>query len=350
MPRDVFFVHGFEKRSPRHHRLAQAREARKWAAARGVTLEVGPLEEAAPGYARWRLWGSEDVRFHLFDWSDVVAERMRAPWWRVMWQSVGALFRALRQGVFGKVRRRDRAMWAMQCVGFGPLVVSLLLAVCALFVPWLWLPATVALLLTVWTIAAGPRSPVRYVLDIAWGARRLALRDHTVLEARRAELAARIAAAEGEVLVVGHSLGAVIAMDAAAAADRGQVTLVTVGQSIPLVSLQREAGWARAGMRALNAPWIDISAGRDVLGFDGYDPSGGKAACYPARLSRSVPAERLKRLRWRGYATHLLYFAAAERGDAPWDWFAVLTGADTALERMAGETKKNGAGTRRWPL
>ena len=127
MPRDVFFVHGFEKRSPRHHRLAQAKEARLWAVAKGAALEVGPLEEQGPGYARWSLRGAQEVRFHLFDWSDVVAGRMSAAWWQVIWESYGALFRGLAQGIFGKVRRRDWAMWLMQCVGFGPLVLSALL-------------------------------------------------------------------------------------------------------------------------------------------------------------------------------------------------------------------------------
>ena len=143
---------------------------------------------------------------------------------------------------------------------------------------------------------------------------------------------------------MGHSLGAAIALGAVAGVARGEATLVTVGQSIPLVSLQREAGWAREALDGLRVPWIDISAGRDVLGFDGVDPSQGRAVCYPARLSRSIPAERLKHLRWRGYATHLLYSAAAQKGDAPWDWFAVLTGAQNVVERMERETPKSGMG------
>lgn len=350
--RDVFFVHGFEKRTARHHRLWQRREAARWSHVTGRVLHVGPMEAQEPGYARWTLTSDAGrIRFHLFDWSDLIAQRMATPWYAVVLGSLKRLGGAVRSGHFGKVRRRDAALWVLQMVGFGPIVASLALAIAAVLSGSVWVGgvAILAAFGTCASIAAGPRSPVRYVLDIAWGARRLALRDHAKLEARRAAFAARIAGAEGEVIVVGHSLGAAIALGVLPDKPSPDTTLLTVGQSIPLVALQDEALWAQEALRRVDCPWIDVSAGRDVLGFDGFDASQtGRAVCYGARFGRAFAPERLKALRWRGYGMHLLYFAAPQTAGLAWDWFGLLTDEARPAERMAGEPQKDGKGGRRW--
>jgi len=70
-----------------------------------------------------------------------------------------------------------------------------------------------------------------------------------------------------EVLLVGHSIGGALAMRAFKAAS-SDALLLTVGQSIPLVSFQAEAGDLRDDIEAVRhaeRPWIDVSAGRDPL-------------------------------------------------------------------------------------
>lgn len=352
--RDVFFVHGFEKRSAVHQRLWQRREALKWARMRGLAVKVGQIEAAEQGYARWTLSAPGiTTRFHLFDWSDIVAERMRAPLGVVLSDAVFGLFRALAQGIFGKIRRRDWALWVMLLVGFGPVGISLMLLILTFVLrsPGLGVAALVACVVTLLMLGIGQRSPVRYILDIAWGARRIACGDLVSLKKRVSafEAKAQAAVADGsEVIIVGHSLGAALALDVASQLPRG--TFLSVGQSISLVTTQKEAARNRQAMEQITIPWIDVSAGRDVLGFDGYDPSSGKARCFPARFLRAFDPKEIRADRFSGYRMHFQYFRANKQGGLPWDWFDVLLGEPELPQRFAQEEQMSGRGNRRLPL
>ena len=319
-----------------------------------MPLTLGPLQIVRKGHAVWHLETPlRTTRFHLLDWSDIVEGRMTAPLWSVLAEACAGLGRGLWEGVFGKVRRRDRAMWLMMLVGFAPVGLSLM-AWLAAGVTASWGIALVAGAVsfgTIMTLVAGPRSPVRYVLDIAWGARRIAAGDAPELEVRVGAFEQAVRDAEatgGEVIVAGHSLGAALAVKVAASMSRG--ALLTIGQSIPLVSLQKTASAHRRAMEDIAVTWIDISAGRDVLGFDGYDPSGGKARCHRARFLRAFDPDAIRAGRFRGYDMHFQYFMANKTPDQPWDWFDILLGDTPLPERFADQPVMDGRGTRRLPV
>jgi hypothetical protein len=124
-----------------------------------------------------------------------------------------------------------------------------------------------------------------------------------------------------------------------AAPARTQV--LTIGQSIPLVSLQREASDLRKDLAQIGPKkrlWIDVSAGRDPLGFHGVDQNWGSARNFSANLGRSFSSQTLRRLKWRGFDMHFLYFKAAESKGANWDWFGVLAGQKPLKERFSVAT------------
>ncbi|MBZ0124647.1 MAG: hypothetical protein K8F31_12265, partial [Roseovarius sp.] len=180
------------------------------------------------------------------------------------------------------------------------------------------------------------------------------------LEARMAEFTDEIAAAltggADEVLVVGHSSGAHLAVSVLADLIRqGRVppkgpalALLTLGQVVPMVSFLPDAHRLRADLRYLSArdelSWVDVTAPGDGCAFALCDPvavSGvaPKDKRWPLVLSaaftRTLSPERWRTLRWRFFRLHFQYMCAFDRpGD--YDYFRITAGPLTLAERFAG--------------
>ena len=346
--RRITYCHGFDRRGPRFFHLWQKHEARR----HGGDIEIGPRS----GH-RWAVRGAVSCAFVFADWSDIAAERLKIPHagGASLRDGAGLFLAALRQGFFGKIRRRDWGMGAMLIWGFLPFILILAAAV-----GWVLSTAGAVIFAVLAALSwmFGARTGAHYIRQIAWAARRLALCDDPKIEARIAALAADFAGDADEEIIVGHSLGAVVALRLVSRLrDQGvtrPITLLTIGHSIPLVSQQREAQALRQALdvvaRDPATTWIDISAGRDLLAFSGFDPSGGGAACYSARLGDSFETSTLDRLRWDGFAMHFQYFRAAERPGAAWDWFDILSGPAPVAERFAQQARLAGTGERRFPF
>src|SRR6056297_2410806 len=168
------------------------------------------------------------------------------------------------------------------------------------------------------------------------------------LEARLAAFRGRVAAAlaeEGcdEVLVVGHSSGAHLAVSLVADLLRaGQVrqegpalALLTLGQAIPMISFLPRAGRLRADLRLLAAEpriaWVDVTAPGDGASFALCDPVAvsGVApaqARWPLVLSaafrRTLSPRAWAALRWRFHRRHFQYLMAFDRPGS-YDYFAI---------------------------
>jgi hypothetical protein len=181
------------------------------------------------------------------------------------------------------------------------------------------------------------------------------------LAAREEDFAARIAAAlvddVDEVLVVGHSSGATIAVsvlarlvrqEIAGDGERPALALLTLGQSIPMVSFLPEARQLRADLRLLSEQahlaWVDVSAPGDGCSFALADPVavsgvGREGKPWPlvisAAFSQTLAPETLARLRRRYFRLHFQYLCAFDRpGD--YDYFRITAGPLTLAERFRG--------------
>jgi hypothetical protein len=185
-----------------------------------------------------------------------------------------------------------------------------------------------------------------------------------VLEGRLADWRAQVADALGqgadEVLVVGHSSGAHLAVSLLADLLRGgqvpkgaTLSLLTLGQAIPMVSFLPRAGRLRRDLAHLSAqdrvPWVDVSAPGDGCSFalcdpvavTGVAPEGKRwplvlSAAFSQTLSDAAQAQ----LRWRFFRRHFQYLCAFDRlppGDpAAYDYFAVTAGPKTLWDRFGG--------------
>jgi pimeloyl-ACP methyl ester carboxylesterase len=150
----------------------------------------------------------------------------------------------------------------------------------------------------------------RFAIDVARGR-------HAAYAARITRFADEIAAALGrpgvdEVLLVGHSLGAVFAVEALAEAlrrDPGllragpRFALVGLGPSVLKIALHPAAGRLRAALaRLADTPglvWVDHSSRRDVLSFERSEPIAtlGLPGHGP-RLERVHPRDMVDAATW----------------------------------------------------
>jgi|GEM_PF-3099791 len=344
----VFYVHGFDRRRARFFNLWQKREARAYRARFAADLEIGDLTDD-----HWRISGQGvETEFHFLDWTRVISARFDQPFWRSVLDMVALFGVALKQGLFGRIRRADKVMGLLMLWAFLPVVLMCGTLVGAAFFGALQVVFTgLFWVLVFWLLHRFDRYfGVYYAAHVAWAARRIALRDHPALEACVGIFQAKLKDLDAdEVVLVGHSIGGALAVRLMADLPE-EARLLTIGQSIPLVSFQNEAGFVRADLEDLGRTgrgWIDISAGRDPLGFHGFDPSGGGARCYSAHLARAFGASTLRALRWRGFDMHFLYFKAPELSGAPFDWFGILSGKTRLEERFLRDAPLDGAGHRR---
>ncbi len=180
------------------------------------------------------------------------------------------------------------------------------------------------------------------------------------LEQRMASFGQKIAAALqedlDEVLVIGHSSGAHLAISvladlirAGAVAGAGPVLgFLSLGQVVPMVSFLPKAGRLRDDLAYLSKrpelTWVDVTAPGDGCAFALCDPvavSGmaGPGKRWPlvlsAAFSQTLSPARWAALRRKYFRLHFQYLCAFDRpGD--YDYFQITAGPLTLAARYAG--------------
>lgn len=156
-----------------------------------------------------------------------------------------------------------------------------------------------------------------------------------------------------EVLVVGHSSGAHLAVSILADLIREggvpktgpDLAFLSLGQVVPMVSFLPKADRLRADLHYLSArdelTWVDVTAPGDGCAFALCDPVAvtGVAPAdqkWPlvmsAAFTQTLSPERWKELRWKFFRLHFQYLCAFDRvGD--YDYFRVTAGPMTLRER-----------------
>lgn len=156
-----------------------------------------------------------------------------------------------------------------------------------------------------------------------------------------------------EVLVVGHSSGAHLAVSiladmirAGLPENRPELALLSLGQVVPMVSFLPEARRLRADLRFLSARdelvWIDVTAPGDGCAFALCDPVSVSGVApedkrWPlvisAAFTQTLSPERWKVLRWRFFRLHFQYLCAFDR-PRDYDYFRITAGPVTLAERF----------------
>jgi hypothetical protein len=371
--RHVFYVSGFDPQGPAHYHRLYADEGPRQAAVSGYSLSVGRRERTGPSSSTWAVEGRFDghaasvaARVEFLRWDDIV----RAHWPRSRWQvMLGALASTARQVANGALWRVLKTSWPAFVVLAAPplLVVTLVVwaaatavAVAGAWGSGRWLAGLVGLAASggAWYAFAGWAEAK---VQMAWLMRstrfilQQAVGRAPDLEARLDEFGARIAevwaAGEAdEVLVVGHSSGAMLAVSAvaralvagAAPSGRAPLSLLTLGECIPMLSYQPEAAAFRDELARLatrrDVEWLDVTAPPDGCCFALVDPTAPARAAFPsvppgwqppkrlsARFAQMFPAEEYRCIRRDKYRCHFQYLMASGK-PVDYDYFAITAG------------------------
>lgn len=377
--RRVFYIPGFDPMPPRRYRELYRREGEKQAEISGYVFGQKPWTGPGTWRARTKI-GDEitEARFEVLTWSDIAKSATSG--------SVPATYLALIRTVWiylstGTFQRLTWLRKGPVIAALYPIAVLLLQLIFALTlaifvgnqfgraVGWATgIPATgwiVGLPLFWYTLQWFRRIDGRvfahYLMhDFAYAASENG-RWPRALQTRMALFEDRIAAAlldEGveEVLVVGHSSGAQIAVSVLADLVRsGRVpngspvlSLLTLGHAIPMQSFLKDADKLRADLALLSETeevfWLDVSAPADGCSFALCDPvavsgvasdKSHQPLILSAAYSQTLAPATWGAIRWRFFRLHFQYLCAFDK-PGEYDYFAITAGPMTLKTRFRG--------------
>lgn len=385
MPREfrrkVLYIPGFDPVPPRRYRELFRRESAVQAAISGYGIEIVP-QARRTGFG-WKSRsrfpeGQAEAQFEVLVWADLVQNSMRrgipgtyGQLFTTAWAYIGtgALFRLMRL-------RRGPVLAALY-----PIVVLLLQAFLAILIGmaagWLashllgWWGGLPLGLAVTWGILLGFRRLdnrlfAYYLMhDYAFTAQHRGAYP-AALEARLEEFGDRLADALNEdvdeVLVVGHSSGAYLAVSLLAdviragrlPADGPDLALLSLGHVVPMASFLPRAERLHDDLAYLSERpeifWLDVSAPGDACCFGLCDPVAVTGVAGPgqrwplvisAAFTQTLSPQRLKAMRWRWFRRHFQYLCAFDRPH-DYDYFAITGGPLPLSERFAGRTPSPG--------
>lgn len=392
--RRVFYIPGYDPYPPRRYRELYRTESAKQAAISGYRIEQKALRGDTGWKVRADVEGERTLsRVDVLVWHDLVRASMKGGIPRTYVEMLRTMWVYLSSGAF------RRLTWLAK----GPVIaalypIAMLLVQLGVALAAAGLVARGAVWIVEWGLAVIPSLSAEGMLNLIltsaafWavflpvfvaGMRLGKALDHRTfahylmrdyaytasangayppeIEARLHEFRHRIEAAlredVDEVLIVGHSSGAQLAVSVLAdivrlqrVPDRGPVlSLLTLGQVIPMVSFLPKARRLRGDLRLLSTAdqitWVDISAPGDGCSFALSDPVAVSGVApkdghrWPliisAAFSQTLSDEMKDALRWRFFRLHFQYICAFDRPGL-FDYFKITAGPMTLRQRFKG--------------
>ncbi len=371
--RKMFYIPGFDPSPARRYREMYRREAALQAQISGHAIRLAPGKKQGWQVAAIIDGAEVTAEVEVLVWSDIVRARMHhgilATYWQLLrtawiYLSTGALWRVLRL-------RKGPAiaigypvfhlLWQLAvalAVGFG------LFWGFAALIPGIAGQGTGALagiaafvaLLRLFKRLDGRLRAHWLIHDYAYASQHRGAHP-AELEARMTAFGAEIRAAleteVDEVLVVGHSSGAILAISilsdllrAGLPPGHPPLGFLSLGQMVPMLSFLPDATRLRADLNFLSqrdeVTWIDVTAPGDGCCFalcdpvavTGVAPATGKKwpVVISCAFSQTLSPEKWQALRWRWFDLHFQYLCAFDRpGD--YDYFRITAGPLTLADR-----------------
>ncbi len=360
--RRLFYIAGFDPRSPGLYHILYRDESAKQAAALGGARTVGPAERIGREAVAWEVEDASGcrTRIEVLRWDDIVRAHWHSGQMALWRDGLGLYARMLRRGHVGRMARQ--APWfaftmvlpGLALAGMGSaMLISALTAVLLAMLVGAAAPVVAGVAAGAALAIALMARPLIARIRTDWILRALIfMRRHAVgaapeMEARLDAWAMRVRTALGEqgtdeVIVAGHSVGAQLAVQtmarARASGDRGTAAaaVLTLGQVMPLAAWWSAQGILPRDLSALAADadvaWLDVTAPPDGACMALVDPVAacglpptGRPRRIPARFHRQFPPATYRRISRDGFRLHFQYLMAAEQAGG-FDWFAVSAG------------------------
>ncbi|WP_377505015.1 hypothetical protein [Octadecabacter sp. R77987] len=379
--RRVFYIPGYDPIHPRRYRELYRKESAAQAEISGYAIGISPKQGggAYGWHVQAEIGAPVQADVDVLVWSDIVRDSMSNTIGATYLQLARTAWTYITSGALRRLMwlRKGPVIAALYPVGM--LLLQLLLALvvggqvgrlalAGLGVVWdapdlvnslIWWPIFLAL--AVWILRWFKRMDGRFFAyylmhDYAYSANWNGA-NPPELEARMAEFGDTIAAAletdADEVLVVGHSSGAHLAVSILAdliragrvRADGPKLAFLSLGQVVPMVSFLREAHRLRNDLAFLSLrdelTWVDVTAPGDGCAFalcdpvavSGVAPDGKKwPLIMSAAFTQTLSPERWKELRWKFFRLHFQYLCAFDRPN-DYDYFQITAGPVTLADR-----------------
>ena len=372
--RRVFYIPGYDPFPPRRYRELYRTQGNKQAAISGYKLSQKKVK-GDPNSWQVRARTGERVstaRIEVMIWSDIVRDSMGHGIAATYWQLLRTAWVYISTGALARLMRLRKGPIIAALYPVVMLLVQLALAaglgwaagsfVGGLIWPPLgWIVGLALVAAALRLFRKHDRRLFAYYLmhDFAHTCSRRGAYPQA-LEARLVAFADRIAAAlatdADEVLVVGHSSGAHLAVSVLAdliragrvPANGPDLALLTLGQCVPMASFLPDAHRLRRDLHDLShssaLTWLDVSAPGDGCSFALCDPVAVSGVApedkrWPLVISaafrNTLSDETWARLRWRFFRLHFQYLCAFDRpGD--YDYFQITAGPRRLVDRFRG--------------
>jgi len=364
----VYYIGGYDPAPPAAVFERFVKELRRFEQTWGARATVSELV-VRDDLASWRIsasgpnWHTE-TEMNLVRWDDVISSAGERPAWSRLGPGIVAFGDFLVSGALGAYLRSS---WRYAMFFLYPVFILFLIAgLCigaALFSFALKGSYFISLLIFIgaaWLLlhAADRWLYLGLLIDDWIFARDYIRNGNRVLADRLQRVAAEISRcpnseATDEMLVVGHSLGAVLAIDLIDRAMKieressgrsRKIAFLSVGASILKIGLHRAAHEFRAAIGRVSANidvfWADYRARSDVMNFFGAEllshlklPPTGSPVARNVSIRRMITPARYPRLRKNWYRMHCQFVRGNDRR-APYDYFMSTCGPLSA-ERIA---------------
>lgn len=367
--RRVHYIAGFDPRGARYYHRLYRDESAKQSVLNSGELTVGKRESIGEYTRRWQIearWGDEMVStdYQFMEWDDIVRKHWGGGLFSVLMTGLRsyALYGwcgALRKGCATYKNAFNCALypWGYLCAAILLVAIAALLGSGVVYA--LTSSATAACAVgaafAIGTIIAASIGAERFGITwlirtygfvLAWGTGKLPdLRKRIGLFAEHILLAQEREPVD-EVLIVGHSVGAMAAVSVAAQVLRRRGTLadrmhlLTLGSCIPFLSLIPAAALFREDLATLanddRMLWTDVAVPSDPLCFYEVSPleASGIVPSFPnrprqimARIFRMFRPETYAKLRRNKLRIHFQYLMAAEL-PSEYDYFRITAGPE----------------------
>lgn len=380
--RRVFYIPGYDPIPPRRYRELYRKEGAAQAEISGYEIELTAKNSKSGPYG-WKVRSSIEnanvtTDVEVLVWSDIVRESMDSSILKTYRQLISTAWIYISTGTLRRLMRLRKGPVIAALYPIGMLLTQALMAILlvwgittfcigmaglisvdgpSLQFASLGLGVLAAAVLMRWFKKMDGKFFAYYLMhDYAYSASSKG-EYSLALEQRIAEFTAMINGALSdekldEVLIVGHSSGAHIAVSVLSDLIRGglpddhpPLSFLSLGQVVPMVSFLPRAYRLRADLKYLSQrdelAWVDVTAPGDGCAFALCDPvsvsglaSEGKRwpLVFSAAFSQTLSPQRWAELRWRFFRLHFQYLCAFDRpGD--YDYFQITSGPLTLRER-----------------
>ena len=369
--RIVFYIPGYDPIHPRRYRELYRTEGAAQAAISGYALALKPKKTGGP-YGWHVTTDTAEAEVQVLIWSDIVRSSMRQGILATYLQLIRTAWVYIGSGALFRLMGLRKGPMIAALYPIGMLLIQLAVATAAAFGlyrlaallhPALGLVAALAMFTLILRTFRkyDNRLYAHYLMhDYAFTAQNHGAYP-TELETRMATFRTTISRALtrdlDEVLVVGHSSGAHLAVSILAdlirqspPLARPKLAFLSLGQVVPMASFLPRANRLRADLAYLSTrtelTWIDVTAPGDGCAFALCDPVAVTGVApqdqiWPLILSaaftQTLSPERWKALRWRFFRLHFQYlcaFDALKGGPNDYDYFQITAGNQTLHDRF----------------